>query len=202
MLAQELAWLPADLRESLLVSSPARFALHLSQGLYHYAFEATGITGLLHALDAAPASAPSGLVPGLRALLLPARDYLAAAMNITQVFGLRLAVLVLSSPVFVLFGLVGLTEGLVRRDLRRWRGGWEIFLRLPSCQARGAAAAGRGGHPLSRVAGERAPEPHRAACGGTLRHGACHHGGDLQEIPLRIPRDATARDAGMPWSRV
>ena len=37
MLAQELAWLPAELRESLLVSSPARFARHLSQGLYHYA---------------------------------------------------------------------------------------------------------------------------------------------------------------------
>ena len=130
---------------------------------------------------------------GLRALLLPARDYLAAAMNITQVFGLRLAVLVLSSPVFVLFGLVGLTEGLVRRDLRRWRGGWEssfvyhhakrVVLPLPVGAAIVYLAAPR----------ERAPEPHRAARGGALWHGACHHGGDLQEIPLRHPERGRLR---------
>ena len=46
-------------------------------------------------------------------------------MQVTQVFCVRLAVLSLSMPVFFLFGLVGLVDGLVRRDLRRWGGGRE-----------------------------------------------------------------------------
>ena len=39
-----------------------------------------------------------------------------AAMQVTQVFSVRLAVLSLATPVFVLFGLVALVDGLVRRD--------------------------------------------------------------------------------------
>jgi hypothetical protein len=39
----------------------------------------------------------------LRALVLPAIDYISAAMTITQVFGVRLAVLALATPAFVLF---------------------------------------------------------------------------------------------------
>jgi len=43
----------------------------------------------------------------------------------TQVFAVRLAILTLATPVFVLFTLVALVDGLVRRDLRRWGGGRE-----------------------------------------------------------------------------
>lgn len=54
-----------------------------------------------------------------------AEDYILAAMLVTQVFAVRLAVLVLALPAFVLLGLMGLTDGLVRRDIRRWSGGRE-----------------------------------------------------------------------------
>ncbi len=40
-------------------------------------------------------------------------------------FAVRLAVLTLATPVFGLFTLVALVDGLVRRDLRRWGGGRE-----------------------------------------------------------------------------
>ena len=43
----------------------------------------------------------------------------------TRVFTVRLAILVLSLPVFVLFAWVSLVDGLVLRDLRRWGGGRE-----------------------------------------------------------------------------
>jgi integrating conjugative element membrane protein (TIGR03747 family) len=46
-------------------------------------------------------------------------------MQITQVFAVRLAILTLATPVFGLFTLVALVDGLVRRDLRRWGGGRE-----------------------------------------------------------------------------
>ena len=51
--------------------------------------------------------------------------YLEAMTNVMQTFAVRLTVLALATPVFALFGLVGLAEGLMRRDLRRWGGGRE-----------------------------------------------------------------------------
>jgi integrating conjugative element membrane protein (TIGR03747 family) len=48
-----------------------------------------------------------------------------AALVITQVFAVRLAVLTLSLPVFLMFALVAIVDGLVQRDLRRWSGGRE-----------------------------------------------------------------------------
>ena len=53
------------------------------------------------------------------------QKYLEAMRNVLQTFAVRVTVLVLSTPVFALFGLVGLAEGLMRRDLRRWGGGRE-----------------------------------------------------------------------------
>ena len=46
-------------------------------------------------------------------------------MQVTQVFSVRLAMLMLATPVFLLFSLMALVDGLVRRDLRRWGGGRE-----------------------------------------------------------------------------
>ena len=47
------------------------------------------------------------------------------AMQVTQLFSVRLAILTLAMPVFLLFSLVALVDGLVQRDLRRWGGGRE-----------------------------------------------------------------------------
>ena len=125
MLARELSYLNEDLRQSLLVSHPAQFAARSGEALYHYLFEWTHIVDLLQWLKTPQRPQDSWLRLLLRVLVLPAIDYVTAAMTITQVFGVRLAVLVLAMPVFVLFGLVAITDGLVHRDLRRWGGGWE-----------------------------------------------------------------------------
>ena len=55
----------------------------------------------------------------------PIAEYVLAAIQMTQVFSVRLAILVLALPVFLLFSLVALVDGLVKRDLRRWGGGRE-----------------------------------------------------------------------------
>lgn len=125
MLTRELAYLNEDFRQDLLVSSPVRFAARSGEALYHYAFEVSHAVELLRWIEPPPRSGDTWLRVGLHKLMLPALDYLAAAMSVTELFGVRLAVLLLSAPVFALFGLVGITEGLVRRDLRRWGGGWE-----------------------------------------------------------------------------
>ena len=46
-------------------------------------------------------------------------------MQVTWVFSVRLAILSLATPVFLLFSLVALVDGLVQRGLRRWGGGRE-----------------------------------------------------------------------------
>ena len=52
-------------------------------------------------------------------------EFVIAGMQVTQVFSVRLAILTLAMPVFVLFSLVALVDGFVKRDLRRWGGGRE-----------------------------------------------------------------------------
>ncbi len=52
-------------------------------------------------------------------------EYLMAAVFIIIMFMVRLSILFLSIPAFLLFGAVGMTDGLVQRDLRRWCGGHE-----------------------------------------------------------------------------
>lgn len=53
------------------------------------------------------------------------RQYGLATVNITLLFLTRVFILTMATPVFLLFGIVGLTDGLVERDVRRWSGGRE-----------------------------------------------------------------------------
>jgi integrating conjugative element membrane protein (TIGR03747 family) len=60
-----------------------------------------------------------------RAIYAPVAAYLLAAVTITEVYAVRLAVLLLATPVFLLTGIVGLTDGLIERDRRRFGGARE-----------------------------------------------------------------------------
>lgn len=61
----------------------------------------------------------------LRDIYVSTDIYLEAAGNMVRVFFLRLAILILSLPIFILAFFVGVIDGLVERDLRRWGGGRE-----------------------------------------------------------------------------
>jgi integrating conjugative element membrane protein (TIGR03747 family) len=53
------------------------------------------------------------------------RHYIDAIFPITQVFFIRVAIIIFSLPTFFIAGLVGFVDGLVERHLRRWGGGRE-----------------------------------------------------------------------------
>jgi integrating conjugative element membrane protein (TIGR03747 family) len=125
MLVNELQFLGADFSRSLLTSHPMEFASDLSQRFYQIAFEWTGIVDLIQWVTPVPTVEESGIRPALHRVYLPVSEFVLSAMQITQVFAVRLAVLTLATPVFGLFTLVALIDGLVRRDLRRWGGGRE-----------------------------------------------------------------------------
>jgi len=125
MLEAEIRYLNVDFDRSLVTSDPLAFAHGMASSVHEITFEATGVTRLLD-WASEPRTPGQGRVFGwMHSVLHPIAIYGQAAVQISQVFLYRLAILVLATPVFVLFGLVALVDGLVRRDLRRWGGGRE-----------------------------------------------------------------------------
>ena len=125
MLATEISYLESDFRRSVVTSDPARFARRFADNSYHYLFEVTGFVDFLRWVSPPPAVNEQGLRPTLHRIYRPIAEFAIAMMQVTQLFSVRLAVLTLAMPIFLLFSLVALVDGLVQRDLRRWGGGRE-----------------------------------------------------------------------------
>ena len=125
MLAAEIGYLQADFGRSLVSSDPAQFTKTVADKTYYVLFEVTRIADIIEWLGAQPSPSDPGLRARLHEAFRPVAKYVLAAMQVTQVFSVRLAILILAMPVFVLFALVALVDGLVKRDLRRWGGGRE-----------------------------------------------------------------------------
>jgi len=125
MLSNEISYLDTDFRRSIVTSDPARFAKEVADGSYYYLFEVTGFVDFIQWVTPPPRSEERGLRTTLHRIYRPIAEFVIAAMQVTQVFSVRLAILMLATPVFLLFSLVALVDGLVRRDLRRWGGGRE-----------------------------------------------------------------------------
>lgn len=125
MLEREIGHLNADFRQSLLTSNPSAYARSFADLSYRILFEYTGIHALVEWLSTPARPGDGRIVTSLRGGYRSIEPYVLAGMTITQVFALRLGVLTLAMPVFVLFALVAVVDGLVQRDLRRWGGGRE-----------------------------------------------------------------------------
>ena len=125
MLATEISYLESDFRRSAVTSDPAQFAKRVADNTYHYLFEVTRFVDFIRWVSPPPATNEQGLRPNLHKIYQPTAEFVIAMMQITQLFSVRLAILTLAMPVFLLFSLVALVDGLVQRDLRRWGGGRE-----------------------------------------------------------------------------
>ncbi|AHK80116.1 hypothetical protein M911_14260 [Ectothiorhodospira haloalkaliphila] len=125
MLEQEIRYVNQDFGRSLLVSEPADYVRQFADTSYRLLFEMTRVEIAIQWLSQPIDPRGSTLQATLRQGYGVIEAHVVAAMTITQVFAVRLAVLTLAMPVFVLFGLVAIVDGLVQRDLRRWSGGRE-----------------------------------------------------------------------------
>ena len=92
---------------------------------YSVLFEVTRLADFIAWVGAPAKAGEAGFRARLHGLFRPIAEYVLAAMQMTQVFSVRFTILVLALPVFLLFSLVALVDGLVKRDLRRWGGGRE-----------------------------------------------------------------------------
>jgi len=125
MLAKEIGYLDSEFTRSMLTSDPVRLARDVADKTHYVFFEATRFVDLARWASASPKPSERGMRPALHAMYAPIAEFVIAMMQVTEVFSVRLAILTLAMPVFLLFSLVGLVDGLVQRDLRRWGGGRE-----------------------------------------------------------------------------
>lgn len=132
-LEAEIRYLQEDLKGSVFTENPSRLAVTVATEMHRKLFEDTGLVkavSTLQLVSAKRALNKKRAENAYQGLLYQfgdsARDYLLAGMLATQVYALRLTVLFLSMPVFVLAGLVGAVDGIVQRDINRWRGGREL----------------------------------------------------------------------------
>jgi integrating conjugative element membrane protein (TIGR03747 family) len=129
MLDHELGWLSQGFLQSVIVQEPGHTAKWLVQLTYDWLIVKTG---LLEWLTKMTAYAQRGRPAGgfdfnyeLAWIINKFQDYGLAALYTVLVFCVRLVILTLAIPLFVMAAFVGFVDGLVRRDLRRFGAGRE-----------------------------------------------------------------------------
>lgn len=128
MLIRELSYLNDDFKLSLFGSSSMAFAETFSDKFYYYTVEWTGLINLMEWASQPVTDGKGGFRALAHSIYVVSKDYILSALYTTQTFAVRLAILIMALPLFAIFFIVGLTEGLVRRDIRRWSGGRESSL--------------------------------------------------------------------------
>ncbi|EAM2983606.1 TIGR03747 family integrating conjugative element membrane protein [Salmonella enterica] len=130
MMETELGYLSSNFTRSLFISAPAVTAMAWINLGYHWIFVDSGFIGFISQGTAAGSGSANTLLTGeILALgdwlLTHLRDFLQATVYISVVFVVRVLILVLSVPLFVMVVMVAMVEGLSRRDLRRYGAGYE-----------------------------------------------------------------------------
>lgn len=112
---KEFDWFSSEFQQSLIYNKPVAFAEESIRFLHEWLFVKTGIQSWLNN----PGSGWGG------ELYEFAGAYIEAIFYVIIVFVIRLFIIILTSPLFLLAGFVGLVDGLVQRDLRKFGVGRE-----------------------------------------------------------------------------
>ena len=120
LLRADLAWLAMRAHPFL---DPGELAIALANACYALIFEVTGI----HAMALTFAEGGALSIPDTitRTAYGAHHEGIEVAMIATQLFGVRLTVLLLTVPILVLGYGIGLADGLAQRAIRKARGGHE-----------------------------------------------------------------------------
>ena len=131
MFEYELSWLSQDLIHSVVINEPGRTATWLAQIVYDWLVVKTGMLDSINALTQyARTTSPQQIVNfDLRyetgREMIKLQDYGLAALYTVLTFCVRVVILTMTIPLFLLAGFTGLVDGLVRRDLRKFGSGRE-----------------------------------------------------------------------------
>lgn len=128
MLDYELDQLSSYFRESLLIEEPGRTTHRWIAELYDMLFVKTGLLDWIEETSTharADTQGPRHFRYFLRRTNLHVESYAIAAGYVVLTFLVRLVVLCLTLPLFLMAVLVGLIDGTARRDIRRFGAGRE-----------------------------------------------------------------------------
>ena len=129
MLNHELALVSESFTRSVLVQEPGRSARQLVELAYEWLFEKSGLMDWIRDAATQSRAGAQGQAHDFRHYLgqvyVHVEGYLIASAYMLLVFLVRLLVLTLTVPLFLLAAFVGLVDGLVRRDIRSFGAGRE-----------------------------------------------------------------------------
>lgn len=123
-LRSELGTLDRDFPEGVFIARPAHLAGRLATLVYDRVYRDWRLGWWVEGAKT-PAHEPPSLGGVARKFLGQGRDYLLAAVVATQVYAIRLAVMVAAIPVFLVAALVAIPDGFGQRDVRKFSGGRE-----------------------------------------------------------------------------
>ncbi|MEH4661166.1 MULTISPECIES: TIGR03747 family integrating conjugative element membrane protein [Enterobacteriaceae] len=128
VMVAESHWLSDGYTQSLLMSAPVETASRWVHTAWQWLFIDSGFSGWLQSFRQTRQQG-QGIIPSLNGvgatLASWLGEYLQATVWVTMIFLIRVLILFLSLPLFVLVVITGVVEGLVRRDLRRYGAGYE-----------------------------------------------------------------------------
>ncbi|HCM7228897.1 TPA: TIGR03747 family integrating conjugative element membrane protein [Klebsiella aerogenes] len=115
LMSQELRWFSDNVIQSIVMADPTTHLELALEKTYQWLFVDTGLASwLAH-------TGPTGSATWR----YWSQVYLQASVYIVLTFVLRLFILLLTAPMFILTTLLGVVDGLVRRDIRRFGSGYE-----------------------------------------------------------------------------
>ena len=123
MLTNELGWLSEHFKASLILQQPGQKIVQWLDFLNQWLLVKTGFADF--ARQARVSSQGNGFWNWINQLYVSIEDFVLAAVYVTFTFVVRLTILVLAAPLFLLAMFTGFVDGLMRRDLRKFGAGRE-----------------------------------------------------------------------------
>lgn len=123
MLNSELGWLSEHFKCSLLIQQPGPTIIQWLDLINQWLLVKTGFADF--AQQARVSSMGNNFWGWINQLYVSIEDFVLAAVYVTFTFVVRLTILVLATPLFLLASLTGFIDGLMRRDLRKFGAGRE-----------------------------------------------------------------------------
>ncbi len=123
MLSSELGWLNEHFKVSLILRQPGRTIVQLLDFLNQWLLVETGFADF--ARQSRVSSQGNSFWSWTNQLYVSIEDFALAAVYMTFTFVVRLTILILATPMFLMAALTGFVDGLMRRDLRKFGAGRE-----------------------------------------------------------------------------
>jgi integrating conjugative element membrane protein (TIGR03747 family) len=116
----ELGWFSKDFTQSLLSSEPVEHMMIILNTVNQWLFIETGFNRFINQTQDAVKEKTLKVQ-----IYFWCKEYVFAAIYMISTFTLRLVIFLLSMPLFLLAITIGVVDGLVRRDLRKYGCGYE-----------------------------------------------------------------------------